>query len=175
MEEKAGWYRGGVFGIALHATAALARNEIKSPGESRCPDTLAPVTLAHEATRDAPVGQRNQFLFVGGSILDPWQFGWSSVLAPADAVRSLKDERCMGRSLADALVLALAVERRVAPCYALGMEADAPASAEDPVVALDECRECRPGRLVEGGDPIAKARYQDLRITPPGRGLAVRA
>jgi hypothetical protein len=55
------------------------------------------------------------------------------------------------------------------------MEADAPASAEDPVVAFDECGECRPGRLVEGGDPIAKVSLQDPRITPPGRGIEVRA
>ena len=146
VEKKAGGHQIGVFGIALDTTTAGVSDEVEGPGESCCEDTLAPVTLADKAAGDSPIRQRDEFFLVGGSVLDPWQLVGSSELAPADAVRSVKDKRRMRGSSADAVVLALSIESRVAPGDALGVDADAPASAEDSIVAFHQRREVSPGR-----------------------------
>lgn len=161
VEEKAGRYRTGVFGIALDPSTAQARDEVEGPGESRCGDTPAPVTLAHKATDDSPIRQRDRLPFVDGPVFDPWHFVGSSELAPADAVSSVEHQRRTGGSGAHSVVLALSVDVWCIPGNPFGVKADTPAATEDSVVALDESRECRP-RRIESFDPVGGATNRSL-------------
>src|SRR5579863_2626940 len=72
----------------------------------------------------------------------------------------------MSRPRKDTVVFALPVDIGLSPGDALGMEADAPASAEDSVVALNERLESRPRRLVECRSSVPNAHSLTLPPAP---------
>jgi protein-S-isoprenylcysteine O-methyltransferase Ste14 len=168
VEEKAGGHRTGVFWVALEPSAAEVGDQVDGASQTSREHTLAAVALPHEATGDSPVWRRGPFLLVGRSVLDPGNFAGRAELAPADAVRSVEHEGRVGGSGAHSPELALSVDLRCIPGNPLGMEANTPAAAEDSVVALDERRESRPGRLVESFDPVERTHGPESFI----RGLS---
>src|SRR3954453_16396596 len=131
------------------ASAAVARDEVDPSGEGGGGDPAPAPALADVAAGDAPVRQLGQALLVGGPALDPGHLVRRAELAPAEALVAVEDECGVRGAGTHPLQLPLAMEvcRGVLDA-SLGMEADAPAAAEDAAVPLDERRERWPRRLV---------------------------
>jgi hypothetical protein len=88
------------------------------------------------------------------AILDPRQLVRLAELTPANAVVTVEHERRVRGAGQHAVQFASALRRRRISAVVLGMEAHAPAAAEDAVVALDELGERRPRRLVKSSNSV---------------------
>ena len=66
VEEEAGGHGIRGFGVALDGPAAELRDQLECTPEARGRDADASVSLANEATGDAPVRQPDEALFVLG-------------------------------------------------------------------------------------------------------------
>ena len=153
IEEEARWHRCGVLGISLDGSPAEFRDQIERTGERRGGNALTAASLSDVATPDPPIWRGRSTLLVRSPVLDPGHLVGRPELAPADAILPVEDERGMGRSCPNTSELPTAVHaRRV--LGVVGVEAHAPASAEDPVVALDQRSERWPCRLVESPDLV---------------------
>src|SRR6185369_2159202 len=144
---------GGHLGDGLDEPAAGQRDQVERPGQRRAGDAVAPVLLVDEEAGDPPVRPRRRVLVVGTPVLDAGQLAGTAVLAPPlhDAVL-VEHERGVRAAGPDAVLLDRAAHR--APLRPFRVEPEAPAAAEDAVVALDEVRERRPRRGVEGPDGV---------------------
>src|SRR5262249_43013913 len=164
--------RFGALRVALDGAAAQACDQLERTGQRRGGHAPAPVALADEVARDSPVRRGRQALLVGGAALDPRHLAGCAELAPAGAVAGVEDERGVRGPGAYALELEMPALRRRQLLVVLGMEPQAPASAEDTVVSLDQGCERVPGRRVEGLDRVRRRLRHDAR--PRARGPALR-
>jgi SAM-dependent methyltransferase len=151
--EEAGGHRPGGLGVSLDRPPAQARDEIERAGERCRSHALAPVPLTDIAARDPPIRRCRPAFFVRGQALDPGHFLGCAELAPADAVLPLENERGVGFALPDPLFLRSTFLRHTLPHIVgpglSGVEAHAPAAAEDAVVALNQRGKRGPGRFVK--------------------------
>src|SRR6185437_847711 len=164
VEEEAGRHKRRVLRISLDGAPAEAGDQLERALDSSGGDALAAVPLAHVAAGDPPVRRQPLLaLLVRGPALDPRQVLRRPELAPAQAVVAVEDERGVCSAGPDELVLAVAVGLGRLPIDALGVEPHAPATAEDPVVPLDQIGERGPRRLVERFDRVGHARRMPTR------------
>ena len=158
VEEEAGRHGGGVLGISLDSSAAVARRSGRAPRRAprrRRPDAVGP--FRRSSRRTVIPATLVLTLRVGRAALDPRQLRGRAELAPAEAVVAIEDERRMCGAGKHTGELPVAVQRGRRPfADALGMEAHAPAAAEDAVVALHQRGERRPGRLAESLDRVRR-------------------
>src|SRR5258708_6621298 len=102
---------------------------------------------------DAPVRTLRRILLVLAPVLDAREFLGAAVLAPALCGAVLvENERGVSATRPDPVFLYRAIADLL--LAALGVVTNAPAPAEDPVVALDKLRECSPGRGVQRSDRV---------------------
>src|SRR4051812_14549842 len=131
---------------------AAGRGDLVERTAERGPGDAPTAMLAVDVEAgDPPVGRRRRVLLVDAAVLDVRQLGGAAVLAPAlrDAVL-VEDQRGVRPAGPHELLLDRAVAGLAGA--ALRVEADAPAAAEDPVVALDDLGEGVPGGRVERPD-----------------------
>src|SRR5215510_332091 len=103
--------------------------------------------LVHPEAGDPPVRTRRRVLGVLSPMLDVGQLLRAAVLAPSlRGALLIQDQRGVCPAGPDSILLDFPV---VEPLLTLRVVTDAPASSEDPVVALDELGECIPRRGVE--------------------------
>ena len=116
---------------------------------------MTPEPLTDIAARDSPVWRGRPAFLVRCPVLDPGHFAGCAELAPADAVLPVENERGVGFALSDSLFLRSTFLRHVGPRF-FGVEAQAPAAAEDTVVALRQHSELGPGRLIQRFDGVPR-------------------
>jgi len=148
--EEAGRYVAGGFRVALDGATAETGDQFERAGECSGGDSLAAMAFADVAAGDPPVGKLVQLLLVLLAVLDArYLVGWPE-LAPADAVIAVEDQRRVRGPGPDAVEFLLPVRLRgVEVGGFFGVEAHAPAAAEDAAVGFHQRRERIPRRHVE--------------------------
>src|SRR5262249_22726796 len=136
---------------------------VKCTFQCRTGDALAAVLLVDVEARDPPVRTRRRVLRVFTPVLDTGELLRAAVLAPSLHGAALVEyQRSMRAAFPDAALLPGTVLRSVRPGQ-LGVEAHAPASSKDPVVAFDQLREGIPCRSVERPDRVRQHRVLSCR------------
>src|SRR5579859_2629757 len=154
---------GGHLGDGLDAATAglgdLAERALqRGPG-----DALTAVPLVDVEAGDPPVRQRRRVLVVLAPVLDVRELGGAAVLAPPlRGAVVIEDKSRVGAAVADPGLLCRAI---VGPLLA-GQQviADAPASAEDAVVAFDKLGERIPGGCVQGAGCVWHHRQSPIAV-----------
>jgi len=144
---------GGHVGDGLDEAAAGLGDLVESAFERRPRDALAAMFLIDIEASDPPVRTWRRLLLVLAPVFDAREFLGAAVLAPplCSAVLA-EDKRGVGATCPDPVLLDRALADPL--LAALGVVTDAPAPAEDPVVALDKLREGSPRRGVQGSDRV---------------------
>src|SRR5579859_7457386 len=139
---------GGHLGDGLDAATAglgdLAERAFqRSPG-----DALAAVPLVDIEAGDPPVRPRRRVLVVLAPVLDVRELAGAAVLAPPlRGAVVIEDQSRVRAAVADPRLLGRAIVRPLLGGHEV--ISDAPASAEDAVVAFDKLGEGIPGRCVQ--------------------------
>ena len=151
--QETGGHRVGGLGIAFHGPPAERRDQVQRPSQRCGSHALTAVSFADVTTPDPPIGPGRLTLFVGGTVLDPWQLLGPAELAPAQTVIAAEDERGVCSSRAHTLQLPFAIQVRCGS-DALRVHSDAPTAAKNAVVTLHQRGESWPGRLVKRSNLI---------------------
>src|SRR5262249_29301652 len=142
---------------------------VQRPPQRGPGDALASMLRVYVEARDPPVRPGRRILAVFAAVLNVRKFLRAAVLAPPlrDPV-VIKDQRRMRAALPNPGLLRRAIVDRPSLAW-LEVKADAPASAEDAVIALDELREDIPGGLVKWTDCV---RHGPYRTSASGRSTS---
>ena len=121
----------------LKAAAAKVGDQCQCASQRIGGHTFSSVLLVYEEAGDSPLRAFGNGKFVSAPVLDARQFVCLSELAPTDAPISIKDQRCVCRTLPDVALLSRTPLR--AALLAVDMKLHAPASAPNATVLFDEC------------------------------------
>ena len=178
------WATLDLLGIRLDQSPTGLLDRGERAAHCRPCDALATVALAGEDAADPPVRQLGQPRLVGLAVLDVGQLGGRTELAPPDALVAVVDEHLVHRPPDHVGLLGVPVPGgAVAHTDPLRMEPQAPASAPDTVVRLDQGGEVGPGVGGQGACGVAghpgilapaadSGRADARRRRTPGRGAA---
>src|SRR5215472_3128901 len=163
QEPARGLAAGGHLRDRLDQAAPVRGDLLKCAFQRRPGDSLAAMVLVDPDARDPPVRPRRRVLVVFALVLDGGQFLRASVLAPPLRGAALvEDQRRVRAVRPDPALLPGTVLRRV--CMGqLAMEAHAPATSEDPVVALHHLCEGIPRGRAERPDRVRHHRFPSSR------------
>jgi hypothetical protein len=140
---------GGHLGDGLHETAAGLGDLVERAFQRRPCDALAAMFLVYVEAGDPPVRSLRRVLVVFALVLDTREFIWAAVMAPSLRCAVLvDDERGVSPAGPDAVLLDRATANPL--LSALRVVTQAPAPAEDPVIALDELGRVARGNLTPG-------------------------
>src|SRR4029077_8969222 len=132
VEKEAGGHRTSWLWVPLDGSPTTVGYQLQRAGEGGSGNAVATVPLADEATRNPPVRRRRLTLLVRRPVFDQRHLVRSAELAPADAVLHVEHKCRMRCTRPHAVMLPFAVTLPLGcPVNALGVEAHAPAAAED--------------------------------------------